>query len=64
MNSIDIKLSYPDCTIIYQIDLIALTANVISSIGDKQFLGSVSYEKLPDKVKRMVEVMIEKDSID
>lgn len=64
MNSIEIKLSYPDCKIVYQIDLIKLTANVISSIGDKQFLSSLDYEKLPDKVKRMVEVMIEKDSID
>lgn len=63
MNSIDIKLTYPDCQITYQIDLVKLTANVVSSIGDKVFLGSVEYVKLPDKVKRMVEVMIEKDSI-
>lgn len=57
MNSIEIKLSYPDCKIVYQIDLIKLTANVISSIGDKQFLGTVEYGKLPEKVKRMVECM-------
>ena len=61
MNSIEIKLSYPDCKIVYQIDLIKLTANVISSIEDKQFLSSVGYEKLPDKLKRMVEVMVEKE---
>ena len=55
MNSIDIKLSYPGCTVVYQIDLISLTANVISSIGDKQFLGTVEYGKLPTKIKLMVE---------
>ena len=64
MNSVDIKLTYPDCQITYQIDLVKLTANVVSEIGDKVFLGSVEYGKLPEKVKRMIEVMIEKDSID
>lgn len=57
MNSIDIKLTYPDCQITYQIDLLKLTANVVSSIGDKVFLGSVEYGKLPDKIKLMVEAM-------
>ena len=57
MNSVDIKLTYPDCQITYQIDLVKLTANVVSEIGDKVFLGSVEYGKLPEKVKRMVECM-------
>lgn len=57
MNSIDIKLTYPDCQITYQVDLVNLTANVVSSIGDKHYLSSVGYVKLPDKVKRMVECM-------
>lgn len=57
MNSIDIKLTYPDCQITYQIDLVKLTANVVSEIGDKVFLGTVEYGKLPEKVKRMVECM-------
>jgi len=61
MNSIDIRLSYPDCTVSYQIDLIKLTANVVSQIGDKHYLSSVEYDKLPLKVKRMLEVMVEKE---
>lgn len=64
MNSIDIRLSYPDCTVSYQIDLVKLTANIVSTIGDKHYLSSVDYDKLPNKIKRMIEVMIEKDSID
>ncbi len=57
MNSIDIRLSYPDCTVSYQIDLVKLTANVISQIGDKHYLSSVEYDKLPPKVKSMIEAM-------
>lgn len=63
MNSIDIRLSYSDCTVSYQIDLVKLTANVVSTIGDKHYLSSVEYDKLPLKVKRMLEVMVEKDTI-
>lgn len=57
MNTIDIKLTYSEFTITYQIDLVKLTANVISNIGDKVFLSSVGYNELPMKVKRMVEVV-------
>lgn len=64
MNTIDIKLTYSEFTIIYQVDLIKLSANVISDIQGKVFLSSVGYNELPDKIKRMVEVMVEKDSID
>lgn len=57
MNTIDIKLTYSDFTISYQVDLMKLTANVISNIGDKIFLSSIEYNDLPNKVKRMVEVV-------
>lgn len=61
MNTIDIKLTYSEFTITYQIDLVKLTANVISEIQGKMFLSSVGYNELPGKVKRMVEVV--KDEI-
>lgn len=64
MNTIDIKLTYSEFTITYQIDLVKLTANVISDIQGKIFLSSIVYNDLPDKIKRMVEVVVEKDSID
>lgn len=57
MNTIDIKLTYPEFTITYQIDLVKLKANVISDIEGKVFLSSIGYNELPDKVKRMVEVV-------
>lgn len=57
MNRIDIKISYPDCQITYQIDLVKLTANVVSQIGDKHYLSSVEYDKLPVKVKLMIEAI-------
>ena len=59
MNTIDIKLTYSEFTITYQIDLVKLKADVISKVGHKVFLSSVGYNELPIKVKRMVEVMIE-----
>lgn len=59
MNTIDIKLTYSEFTITYQIDLVKLKANVISDIQGKMFLSSVGYNELPDKIKRMVEVMVE-----
>lgn len=64
MKEIYIKLTYSEFTITYQIDLVKLTANVISEIQGKMFLSSVKYNELPDKVKRMVEVLVEKDSTD
>lgn len=57
MNTIDIKLTYSEFTITYQIDLVKLTANVISDIQGKVFLSGVGYNELPDKIKRMVEAM-------
>lgn len=64
MNTIDIKLTYPEFTITYQINLVKVEANVISDIQGKVFLSSVGYNELPEKVKRMVEVLVEKDSTD
>ena len=61
MNTIDIKLTYSEFTIIYQIDLVKLRANVISDIQGKVFLSSIDYTNLPDKVKRMVEAMRSED---
>lgn len=57
MNTIDIKLTYPESTITYQIDLVNLKADVISDIQGKMFLSSIYYNHLPEKIKRMVEVM-------
>lgn len=57
MKTIDIKLTYSEFRIAYQIDLVKLKVNVISDIGDKVFLSSIDYNDLPMKVKRMVEVM-------
>ena len=57
MNTIDIKLTYSEFTITYQIDLVNLTANVISDIDGKVFLSSICYNELPEKIKRMVEAM-------
>lgn len=57
MNTIDIKLTYSEFKITYQIDLVKLKANVISDIQGKMFLSSIYYNHLPEKIKRMVEVM-------